>query len=152
MMRVRGVPLWIIARAAGCLALARLMLLFPTRTWVAWLRCEVSPYSPSDLRHVAIEDDPAQALHLRALKGVARRVPWRANCLPQAIALLLLSGEQASRHRIVLGTGRLDRKAVPAEGMRAHAWVEQDGHIVLGEEGCADFTPVACIERAESRD
>ena len=71
-----------------------------------------------------------------AIPRVARRVPWRADCLVQALA-----GERWLRRRgiaaqIVIGV----RKNGPAP-LDAHAWLEAGDHIVTGGE-TAGFSPL----------
>lgn len=71
--------------------------------------------------------------------GAARRVvPW-ANCLPQALAaeaLLARGGHPAELRIGVIKTGH--------GSLKAHAWVESGGRIVVGQlhEGLSQYTPL----------
>ena len=72
-----------------------------------------------------------------AIPRVARRLPWRADCLVQALA-----GEHWLRSRgvaaqVVIGV----RKEGPAS-LDAHAWLEAGGQIVTGGD-VAMFLPLA---------
>ncbi len=72
-----------------------------------------------------------------AIPRVAHRVPWRADCLVQALA-----GERWLRRRgvaaqIVIGVRKDDLGALDA-----HAWLEAGGHVVTGGD-IAPFVPLA---------
>jgi hypothetical protein len=64
----------------------------------------------------------------RAVAGAAARLPWRASCLDQGIALVLLLSITGQRARLVVGVSRDDAS------IRAHAWVECNGHVILGAD------------------
>ena len=69
--------------------------------------------------------------------GVAQRVIPSATCLPQALvgeALLTRAG-----HRFEL---RIGVAKTPEGGLHAHAWIESDGRVVVGElvQGLSEFT------------
>ena len=73
-----------------------------------------------------------------ALHHAKRLVPG-ASCLPQALAaetLLVRSGHTADLRIGVRKTG--------PDSIEAHAWVEVDGKVVVGElpTGLGDFTPL----------
>ena len=72
-----------------------------------------------------------------AIPRVAHRVPWRADCLVQALA-----GERWLRRRgiaaqIVIGVRKDGHAAI-----EAHAWLEAGGLIVTGGD-VAPFAPLA---------
>jgi hypothetical protein len=63
-----------------------------------------------------------------AVRAVARYVP-RANCLPQALAAQWLLGRLGHASSLRLGvTKGLD------QDLKAHAWLEYQGHIIIGGE------------------
>lgn len=69
----------------------------------------------------------------------ARRVIPRATCLPQALAgeaLLVRNGHAAE---LIVGVAK-----TPKGGLEAHAWVESDGRLVVGElrQGISQYTPL----------
>jgi hypothetical protein len=144
-INVKGIPLSYIVKAGLGLVMARALLFLPTRVWVEILGCEVVPYFSKNGQDLEGGEDGRTALRIRALQAVARRVPWRANCLPQAMAFLIIFKDQLERCRVVLGTSRRRPINEPVRIMRAHAWVEQGGKVVLGDESRDDFVPVACI-------
>ena len=64
-----------------------------------------------------------------AVRAAAQRIP-RASCLTQAISLqylMILAGRDAEVH---IGVAK-----DAARGFEAHAWVEHDGAILLGDDG-----------------
>jgi hypothetical protein len=72
----------------------------------------------------------------RAMPWVVRRVPWRADCLVQALAGQRMLRRRGIASRIVVGTarhtdGRLD----------AHAWLVWGDRVVLGGD-IARFEPL----------
>jgi len=117
----------LLVEAALWLALARLIVvLVPFRHIAPWLR-----------RHPdAAPAHPALPLQVgRAVATAARHVPWRAVCLPQAIAakaMLACRGQGAALH---LGA-RIDDRG----DIRAHAWLSCQGQIVVGRAGLAGMT------------
>ncbi len=71
-----------------------------------------------------------------AISAVSRYIPG-ATCLTQALAgevLLRKSGHQPTLH---IGVAKLNSRA-----LEAHAWIEVQGKIVLGDVGTERFTPM----------
>jgi hypothetical protein len=64
-----------------------------------------------------------------AVRAAARYVP-AANCLPQAIVAKELLEEQGYQPTIRIGVRRPEES-----GLKAHAWVDIAGRVVLGEDG-----------------
>lgn len=75
------------------------------------------------------------------LGAVAARVPWRPTCLEQACALVWLLRFQGTAARVVIGVAR------DGGALRAHAWVEHAGTVVLGGSagGFAPLPPPASV-------
>lgn len=71
-----------------------------------------------------------------ALAGTAARLPWQTSCLEQGVALVLLLATSRRPARLVVGVAREDAS------IRAHAWVESDGRVVLGAAGGPGFAPL----------
>ncbi len=76
-----------------------------------------------------------------AVEVVGRHMPGTRNCLVQALAtdVLLSRGGHPSRLRIGVARGRRGQ-------LEAHAWVEHDGGILIGETGAELFTPLAGLK------
>jgi hypothetical protein len=73
----------------------------------------------------------------------AGRVIPKANCLPQALAGQILLGRAGHESEVRIGVRR-----DPERGFEAHAWLEHQGEVVLGEiPDMARFTPMPSLER-----
>ena len=81
-----------------------------------------------------------------AVARVSRHVP-HASCLTQALALQLLLARRGWPSRLHLGMGR-----DAAGTWQAHAWVECEGQVILGENGeLGRFRPFPDLHQALSR-
>lgn len=67
---------------------------------------------------------------------IARRVPWRADCLVQALAGQSWLRAQGVASEIVIGTAKYDHG-----GLEAHAWLRRGEQIILGGD-VARFEPL----------
>lgn len=99
-------------------------------TWKRWVGqpapCGESPGPPANSGPQAVSRACTQAVERAAL-----RLPGSL-CLPQAMALQWMLRRRAQTSTIVLGAAAgQDRGSVD----RLHAWVEQDGTILLGDTG-----------------
>ena len=72
----------------------------------------------------------------RAIAGVGIRLPWHASCLEQGLALVMLLAVARVPARLVVGVSR------PDSSMRAHAWVESEGRVILGGAQAEHFRPL----------
>jgi hypothetical protein len=94
---------------------------------------------PSDPRPV---DDPRHEDLARirdlcwAITAIAARTPFSATCLEQGIALVMLLTMARIPAHIVVGVARAE------SALRAHAWVECGGVVVLGGSRSQGFTPL----------
>jgi hypothetical protein len=77
--------------------------------------------------------DARQLSH--AVRAAGRLVP-NATCLTQAIALFLLFERAGRPSRIHIGVAKENGRFI------AHAWVEYDGEIVIGEGEHERYTPL----------
>jgi len=78
----------------------------------------------------------------QAVRRAARVVP-KANCLPQALAGQILLGRTGYESEVRIGV-RHD----PERRFEAHAWLEHQGAVVLGElPDMARFNPMPSLER-----
>jgi hypothetical protein len=122
----------LVAEAAILLGVSRLLLLsFPFRLLAPLLsrniRCSRESLDPS----------PNQKVR-RAVMIAARNVPFRAVCLPQAMAAKFMLARRGYPSILHLGVGRNG-----AGDLMGHAWLESSTAIVVGEAGIANVTPVA---------
>jgi hypothetical protein len=81
----------------------------------------------------------------RAVSALSVRAPFSATCLEQSIALVLLLSVARIPAQLVVGVSRAD----PI--LRAHAWVECGGAVVLGAAQAQGLTPLLRAPAAESR-
>lgn len=72
-----------------------------------------------------------------AVAACARRAPWRAKCLEQGLAAILLLRRRGVPAALHYGLAR------DGSGLAAHAWVRADGTDVIGCENAGDFTEIA---------
>jgi hypothetical protein len=96
---------------------------------------------PADMRFVA---------RLRWItSAVARRVPWRADCLPQAIAVMGILARRRIPATVYFGV----RDPASAARFEAHAWVRAGSAGVTGWAGREVFHEVmsfaACVRPKE---
>jgi hypothetical protein len=70
-----------------------------------------------------------------AVRAVSRYVP-RATCLTQALALHVLLRREGLHSRIRIGVNK------DAGGFEAHAWVESQDRVVIGDSGLQRYTPM----------
>lgn len=76
-------------------------------------------------RRRAAPDVPRERI-ASAVAGVARRVPG-ATCLTEVVAAALLSARHGHQATVRLGVAKSGSRVV------AHAWLENEGRVVLGE-------------------
>jgi hypothetical protein len=74
----------------------------------------------------------------RAVTIAARNVPFRAVCLPQAMAAKFMLARRGQPSTLHLGVGKN-----AAGDLIAHAWLQSDGATVVGEAGIGDVAPIA---------
>jgi len=74
----------------------------------------------------------------RAIARAARHVPFRAVCLQQAFAALLMLRRRGLAATVHLGLTRED-----AGNLKAHAWSYSGKMPVTGDAQARDFVPVA---------
>lgn len=110
------------------------LTLLPFR-WVRAAVGRVGRTSPSPPRSPRRPEELA-----RAVTAVSRFVP-RATCLTQALALQVLLAREGHRSDLQIGVAKADGR------LEAHAWVENEGRILIGEHG-SRFTPLAAPDRA----
>lgn len=119
----------------GWLAAARLaVLLVPFRHLSRRLGAHMSE-SSTDL-------EPARIATLKrvrwAIGAVGRRVPWRCQCLEQALAAKMLLRVRGCSNTLYLGVARNGGAQVDA-----HAWLRSGAFLVVGGEGHERFAVVS---------
>jgi hypothetical protein len=120
------------ARALWFLARARMLhALWPAPRIFARLRADMPPGR-------GVPPDPA--LMGWALQAWGKRVPWRSDCLVQALAARLWLERSGTEGVLRLGARRVDG------GILAHAWLEVGGVPVSGG---APSPALAMFEGAE---
>jgi hypothetical protein len=128
----------LLAEALPALALASLAVkLAPFRRVAAWARGRPGIGTA--------EIDDAMLRKARwAVEAWARRVPWRAVCFQQGLALHWMLGRRGIASVLHYGVAR------EAEGvLKAHVWVSVAGRPVIGGEEAAGF---ACVATFPSQD
>jgi hypothetical protein len=71
----------------------------------------------------------------RALQSVCGYVPGGRNCLARALAGKLLITRRGYAVTLRVGVARL------GERIQAHAWLEHDGRVLIGQDDAVQFTP-----------
>lgn len=72
-----------------------------------------------------------------AVTGVSSRLPFSVTCLMQALVGQALFDARGHRSDVRLGVTKDD------EELRAHAWVERNGDVVIGElDDLSEFQPI----------
>jgi len=98
--------------------------LLPAR-WIAQATLRLQRRQRTATGHAAM---PADRIAW-AVRTASRRVP-RASCLTQALATQILLVRAGWPSRLTHGIARDERGA-----LSAHAWVEMDGHVLIGDVG-----------------
>jgi hypothetical protein len=113
-------------RAVTALCGARLLIVFlPFRVWRSSLG-HASSHIPERHGQLVAEGERL-ASHV---EWAAHRLPFAAECLPQAMALSWLLRRRAIRHVLVFAVRPAGLRSAPDT---LHAWIEIDGVTVLGE-------------------
>lgn len=137
----------LVAEAAIALLVARLTLLFVPFPVLARRFGDFVP--PTDPRVAAARSAEDETKHLIlavrwAVGAAARNVPFRAVCLPQAIAAraMLKRRRIASVMHFGAGFGKL-------KAMDAHAWLDAGGLPVTGYPISPEIAEIACFVPAK---
>ena len=130
--------------AATCLLAARLaLLLVPFPRLARTLGTFVPPNDPRAAQAKA-SGSPEQARLAReigwAVTRAARYVPFKAVCLPQAMAARLMLGRRGVASVMRFGAGRGDQKPFDA-----HAWLDAAGVEVTGYPIAPHVVEIACF-------
>jgi hypothetical protein len=74
-----------------------------------------------------------------AVRAISQYVP-RATCLTQALVLHIMLRQEGLHSRIRIGVSK------DAGHFEAHAWVESQDQVVIGDSGLQRFTPMTVWE------
>jgi hypothetical protein len=121
---------WLVCEAALMLAVARLIVLtVPFRFIVPWLQ-----RAPD----TTFCDEKLMRAVRQAVMIAARNVPWKAVCLPQALAAKAMLARRGCGSAFHLGA-TFD----PNGKLVAHAWLVAGGEVVVGAAGIPGMSPLA---------
>jgi hypothetical protein len=125
----------LLLEATAWLAVARLTVLL-----VAFRR--FSRHLGAHMAESPLDDDPARGGALRrvawALAATSRRVPWRCQCLEQAIAGKLRLRARGIPNTLYLGVAR-----GADEPIQAHAWLRSGAVYVTGGHGGGRYAVIS---------
>ncbi|HUP39585.1 MAG TPA: lasso peptide biosynthesis B2 protein [Vicinamibacterales bacterium] len=142
LLRLPGRDRLLIAEAAGLIVAARLgMRLLPIerlRAVLARTRQEHRPHNAC-----ATEANRRVAW---AVSSVASRLPGRNSCLIEALAAEAMLRRRGYECQLRLGVPPARPTNAP---FAAHAWIEHDGHVVIGE--VQDLPDYAVFSRVAER-
>lgn len=128
--------------ALAALTLATLALkLMPFARLASWLGApgqETPPQMPD--QHAALARDIGWAV-----RAAAGRMPWKAECLVQALAATLLARFRRLPSTLYLGVAYSD-----AGQLQAHAWLRCGPLIITGNAGHERFKSVASFAQHRS--
>lgn len=85
---------------------------------------------------------PAAVLVRWAIAAVSRRLPWRVNCLPQALAAAAMLHRRGVANTLYIGAQRS-----PERSFRGHAWVMAGDICVTGGRDSSDLPVFARYPR-----
>ena len=121
----------LLAEALAALALASLAIaLLPFRKVAA---------AASARGRKSVRSDHQTVRRVRgAVRGWSRRVPWKAVCFQQGLALHWMLRRRGIRSVLLYGARH------QGDGLAAHVWVDVDGETVIGGEEAPNF---ACLAR-----
>lgn len=131
-LRLTGTERLLLAEAVMLLGMARLAILcMPFRRLVSYLGV-VKATAPPALQPVKYELVSQVSW---AVQTAARRVPWQAVCLPQAIAAKLMLRRRGVASALYLGL-------LKQTGLQAHAWLTVGDVMVTGGSRRQHFTAI----------
>ena len=124
---------WLLLRAAVLVAAVRIALSTLPFRWLRRLAGVGLAISPR------LAGMPVPRLS-RAVQAAARRIPG-ATCLTQALAMQRLLAQAGRRADLRIGVAKDAER-----GFEAHAWVEWQGNVVLGNDMELDrYTPMLAL-------
>ncbi len=132
--------------AIGELGLARISLARKDTTTI--LAQLTQPFDCSQVNVNPAGSRPDLKLVSWAIVTAARNVPWRADCLPQAMAAVRWLMRAGYRPQVSLGVAR--NTGSVSEPLRAHAWVTIDSLVITGGGSTEIFEPLLPLKSEAS--
>lgn len=128
---------WFLAHAWLLLLVTDLALrVLPFATVLDYCRC------PGVSQDTPLPDLPTPVARLAWLVEVAGRYcPAGTSCLKEALVLSWFLARRGVPTTLRVGVGRHEG------AFSAHAWLEQDGRIVLGGPNCDAYAPLSPLQR-----
>ena len=123
--------------AAVLLALSRALVRYvPLRHWRSCLDTSAPPGRCATAAGSSGTESGSRAVGW-VVRRVARRLPFDARCLPQAVA-----AQWMLRRRRIPSQLRLGARDGTGPDMEMHAWLLVDGEAVVGGENAETYTPL----------
>ena len=130
--------------AALLLTLSRLLVAFvPMRHWRARLDMRPLPTPPAAEENEAAPETAGRAVG-RIVERVARRMPFDATCLAQAMASQWMLRRRRIASQLHLGARRRQDGTVAL-----HAWLTVSGECVAGGRHSENFEPLSALDCAD---
>lgn len=141
-MHIGGRRRALLLEACVWLLLSRLALvLIPFPVLARRMGAFMRPEDARALQAPAIPEQAALASEIGwAVTRAARHVPFRAVCLPQAIAARIMLARRGVRSVLHFGAMKGKEKALDA-----HAWLDASGVEVTGYPVAQGFAEIACF-------
>jgi hypothetical protein len=135
---------FLVTEAVACLLAARLALIFiPFPRLARQLGTFVAPSDPR-VREAPTAAAPDQAMLAEdigwAVTRAARYVPFKAVCLPQAMAARVMLKRRGVKSVMHFGAAKGADKP-----LNAHAWLDAAGVEVTGYPAARNFAEIACF-------
>jgi hypothetical protein len=129
-LAMSGAERWRVCEAIVLLGLARFIVLTVPFRWVApWL---------ARAPETGTCDEALLLQVSQAVTTAARNVPWKAVCLPQAMAAKAMLARRGCGSAFHIGA-TIDQNGK----LSAHAWLGAGGKVVVGAAGMAGMSPLA---------
>ena len=120
-MQLDGADKWLLLRATGWLAIARIMLVA-----MSFERLSARLSATSNATEIEPDQDLLQRIGF-AVSAAANNVPWRSDCFPQTIAARMLLKRYGYASTIHFGVER-----VGEDVLNGHAWLTCGETVVTG--------------------
>ncbi len=80
-----------------------------------------------------------------AVLAISRYSPLTPSCLEQALAAKITLGREGYPALVRIGVA-----SGQGGQLRAHAWLESNGEIIIGDRGAESFRPLPCFDRGKN--
>jgi hypothetical protein len=131
----------LVCEAAVCLLIGRVLASVPISRW--------SRHIGELRKETALEEDPARVEQAKLIGGIVRAVaeyvPWRSDCLPQALAARLMLGRRKIPSTLYLGVMKVSENGETR--LKAHAWLRCGTITLTGGKTSRRFGVVSTFAR-----